>query len=104
MTTPRSSTDTLIKALRILGRDIQSADGVANAVMFEAADRLYELSLHSDSLMIIVKNMEDIKEHSDDLANALTACCTAMQAINMKIIPEPEKALEAYRARFSKNN
>jgi hypothetical protein len=62
MTTPRSSTDTLIKALRILGRDIQSADGVANAVMFEAADRLYELSLHSDSLAIILKAQQGQKQ------------------------------------------
>lgn len=35
-----SSTDTLIKALRILARDIQSEDGVANAAIAEAADRL----------------------------------------------------------------
>ena len=37
MTTP---TKTLIEALRILARDIQSEDGVANAVIGEAADRL----------------------------------------------------------------
>ena len=40
----RTSTETLIKALRILAVDIQSADGVANAAIAEAADRLEELS------------------------------------------------------------
>ena len=37
MNTP---TETLIKALRILANDIQSDDGVANATIGEAADRL----------------------------------------------------------------
>ena len=35
-----SSGDTLIAAMRILARDIQSNDGVANAAIAEAADRL----------------------------------------------------------------
>lgn len=39
-----SSTESLIKALRILARDIQSEDGVANAVIAEAAQRIQELS------------------------------------------------------------
>lgn len=40
----RSSTETLIAALRVLARDIQSDDGVANAAIAEAADRLEELA------------------------------------------------------------
>jgi len=39
----KTSTETLIEALRILAKDIQSDDGVANAVIAEAADRLEEL-------------------------------------------------------------
>jgi len=39
----RTKTEILISALRILARDIQSDDGIANAVIFEAADRLEEL-------------------------------------------------------------
>jgi len=39
----RSTTETLIAAMRILARDIQSGDGVANAAIAEAADRLEEL-------------------------------------------------------------
>jgi hypothetical protein len=37
---PASSTQTLIHALRILARDIETADGVANMALREAADRL----------------------------------------------------------------
>jgi predicted RNase H-like nuclease (RuvC/YqgF family) len=35
-----TETKTIIEALRILARDIQSEDGVANAAIAEAADRL----------------------------------------------------------------
>lgn len=38
----RSTTETLIAAMRILARDILSGDGVANAAISEAADRLEE--------------------------------------------------------------
>jgi hypothetical protein len=41
--TRKSSTETLIAAMRVLARDIQSGDGVANAAIAEAADRLEEL-------------------------------------------------------------
>lgn len=34
--------ETLISAMRTLARDIQSADGVANAAIAEAADRIAE--------------------------------------------------------------
>ena len=49
-TTPRSSTATLIKALEILSRDIQSDDGVANAAIAEAAQRLGEMVAAGDKL------------------------------------------------------
>lgn len=58
----RSSTESLISALRVLARDIQSDDGIANAAIAEAADRLYELSLHSDSLAIILKAQQGQKQ------------------------------------------
>jgi hypothetical protein len=40
----KTDTPTLIKALRVLAQDIQSGDGVANAAIAEAADRLEEFS------------------------------------------------------------
>ena len=38
-----TETKTIIEALRILARDIQSEDGIANAAIAEAADRLEKL-------------------------------------------------------------
>lgn len=43
MSNPRTSTPTLIGAMRILANDIQSEDGVANAAIAEAADRMEEM-------------------------------------------------------------
>ena len=47
----KSSTESLIKALRILAVDIQSEDGVANACIAEAAERLHELELQRGELL-----------------------------------------------------
>jgi len=44
----RSSTETIIGALRILANDIESEDGVANAAIAEAADRMEELCSERD--------------------------------------------------------
>jgi hypothetical protein len=38
----RTSTETLIAAMRILSQDIQSEDGAANAAVADAAERLAE--------------------------------------------------------------
>ena len=46
----KTDTATLIAAMRILARDIQSGDDVANAAIGEAADRLEELH---HTLMVI---------------------------------------------------
>jgi hypothetical protein len=40
----RSSTEAIIGALRVLARDIETDDGVINACLNEAAERLRELS------------------------------------------------------------
>ena len=42
MTQPRTDTATLIEACRVLARDVQSGDGVANSALCEIADRLEE--------------------------------------------------------------
>ena len=46
----KSSTETLIKAMYILSNDIQSEDGVANAAIFEATQRLEELYKENNKL------------------------------------------------------
>ena len=49
--TPKSSDETLIAAMEILARDIQSGDGVANAAVREAGDRIAELRHQRDELL-----------------------------------------------------
>jgi len=49
--TPRTDTLILAEALDILARDIQSDDGVANAAIAEAAERLRELQAQVDALL-----------------------------------------------------
>lgn len=51
MEVPKSSDATLVAALKILARDIESGDGVANACIAEAADRLEELSMECEFLL-----------------------------------------------------
>lgn len=49
----KTDTNTLIAALYILANEIESGDGVANAVIYEAAERLtelYKLSVIMDGL------------------------------------------------------
>ena len=50
MMTKKTNTKTLIEAMRILARDIQSDDGVANGAISEAADRMEELQAQRDQL------------------------------------------------------
>lgn len=63
--TPRSSTETIIKAMRILAQDIVSDDYVANAAIMEAADRLDELQaanvLMLEALEAVIANDCDHK-------------------------------------------
>lgn len=48
-------TATLASAMDILARDIESADGVANAAIREAADRLRELERERDEAREIIR-------------------------------------------------
>ena len=55
-----SSTETLIKALNVLANDIQSQDGVANAAIAEAAQRMKEMLELLDGAYEIVELYEPI--------------------------------------------
>ena len=50
MEVPKTLTETLIEALKILSVDVQSEDGVANSAIAEAAQRLEELYLENIAL------------------------------------------------------
>jgi hypothetical protein len=54
----RTDTQTLIAAMRILARDVQCDDGIANSAIAEAADRLEEL--HT-----VVLNICEFKEGAE---------------------------------------
>ena len=52
----KSSTETIISALRVLARDIQTDDGVINACLSESAERLQELSILVDLYKVMAEN------------------------------------------------
>jgi hypothetical protein len=56
----KSSTETLIKSLKILAEDIQSEDGVANSAIFESATRLDELQKENNRLKDALDEVTDI--------------------------------------------
>jgi len=57
----RSDTKTLIAAMEYLSHDIESSDGVANAAIAEAAQRLQELLLENEvTLKNLLKNQQDL--------------------------------------------
>jgi uncharacterized protein Yka (UPF0111/DUF47 family) len=60
-------TEALVSALRILSVDIQSEDGVANAVVAEAADRLTLMA------NLVARHIEEIKKDTQEMQ---TACET----------------------------
>jgi hypothetical protein len=51
----QTSTKTLVSALRILAQDIQSDDGVANAAIAEAADRLEFQDIQIRNLLALLE-------------------------------------------------
>jgi hypothetical protein len=60
-------TETLVSALRILSVEIQSGDGIANAVVAEAADRLTLMA------NLVARHIDETKK---DTAEMQTACET----------------------------
>lgn len=68
----KSSTETLIKALEILAQEIQSPDGVANAAVGEAAERLRELSAERDALRV---QGEQLQAENKGLLTANSKLC-----------------------------
>lgn len=91
---PESSTLVLISALRVLSRDIQSQDGVANAAMLEAAQRMEKLDTQ----------VQGLKRHAEALATALDGyqeCCGEEHPrpkFDCPTCGKEEKVLAEYRA------
>ena len=68
-----TDTKTLIEALRILARDIQSEDGVANAAIAEAADRLAKQQKRIRNQRREIGELAKDKHQVDGFVNWLTA-------------------------------
>ena len=51
----QTNTKTLVSALRLLAQDIQSDDGVANAAIAEAADRLEFQDIQIRNLLALLE-------------------------------------------------
>jgi ABC-type transporter Mla subunit MlaD len=65
-------TPTLIRALRILARELHSDDGVANEVIDEAALRLEELDDHLTAAKRELEEAKDAIVRAMDLIRELT--------------------------------
>ena len=67
----KATTEQLVSALRVLSVDIQSEDGVANAVVAEAADRLTLMA------NLVARHVEETK---DDVKQMAVASETMVEA------------------------
>lgn len=67
----KATTEQLVSALRVLSVDIQSEDGVANAVVAEAADRLTLMA------NLVARHVEETK---DDVKQMAVASKTMVEA------------------------
>ena len=96
----RSSTKTLIAALHILAEDIDCADGVANAAIYEAALRLQEIN----------EDLSDAEDQADSLIDEnrkLLQCIKVLQVDNEALLKdklELQKRKESLLARTSRND
>jgi FtsZ-binding cell division protein ZapB len=93
---PRSDTKTIITAMKYLSEDgIYSEDGVANAAIAEAAQRLEELALENE---VILKNQ--LKTHQDLEWWKETASINAKISLNLyeeiEELKETNQELEDY--------
>jgi hypothetical protein len=80
----KTPTQTLSAALRILANDIESPDGVANAAILEAADRLEELH-EAITAAVYGTKLDDCGNRDDDgllyFVNTNDACRLLLSAL-----------------------
>ena len=69
--TRKTATPTLARAMHILSREIQSPDGVANAAIAEAAERLYELHTINGELLSTMTRVYQMLLTEPDTKGAL---------------------------------
>lgn len=69
--TRKTATPTLARAMHILSREIQSPDGVANAAIAEAAERLYELHIINGEMLSTMTRVYQMLLTEPDTKGAL---------------------------------
>ena len=87
MKQPRTDTKTLALAMDVLALNIQSSDGVANAAIKEASDRLMELESAESRLKMALRALKVIQiwatHESLNSHDVLIACESAISAAAM---------------------
>ncbi len=97
MAQPRTDTAVLIDACRVLARDVQSGDGVANSALREIADRMEEQEetirhLRDDlskAVMVAMDHWKIIEEHRD----TIFAQKATIEALRSELVELSAKAM-----------
>lgn len=98
----KTNTETLISAMRKLAEDIESQDGVANAAIAEAADRLGELQDEVERLKADIKiiRLRDCERDADvidrqspmlDMYAHIRCASTQTHCVRGSIIPQQDR-------------
>ena len=95
-----STTEQIVSALRVLSVEMHSEDGVANAVVAEAADRLTLMA------NLVAKHVQETKEDVEQMAVASETMVEATAKIqNLRArIKRLEEALESIREYWNRDN
>lgn len=93
----RSSTETLIVAMRALADHIYSEDGVANAAIAEAADRLEELKSENAALRETLINADEIERYSGSDGRRQWGKCSTWLHADDAVIIVSAKTFDAIR-------
>jgi hypothetical protein len=78
----KSSTETLIKALHILSKDIKTDDGIANAALTEAAYRMEELHTKNIKMLDMLKECMEFLSYPRDGSEIGDMYCDIEDLIN----------------------
>jgi hypothetical protein len=78
----KSSTETLIKALRILSEHVETDDGVINAALSEAAHRMEELQTNNLKMLDMLKECMEFLSYPRDGSEIGDMYCDIDDLIN----------------------
>lgn len=97
----KSSTETIISALRVLARDIQTDDGVVNTCLEEAAGRLEELQRANKNtladLAVAIERRDDSYAEIKTVRRELSESIRERNKTVSNLIEQRDKALASAR-------